>query len=246
MKNLEKDYTIIFQSTLPRGERLIQSCMIVIILQFQSTLPRGERPGAVPYIPTSSTYFNPRSREGSDYTDWGLRGVAKIFQSTLPRGERPQRIQFGRLLRTFQSTLPRGERLLSSDPLLVSDSISIHAPARGATSRVIYSAIRCFYFNPRSREGSDAGLTVATALINKISIHAPARGATSSFQLVLPCSFISIHAPARGATNPYSVILLNQSLFQSTLPRGERRIRTTGTCTGYEISIHAPARGATK
>ena len=200
MKNLEKDYTIIFQSTLPRGER----------------------PGAVPYIPTSSTYFNPRSREGSDYTDWGLRGVAKIFQSTLPRGERPQRIQFGRLLRTFQSTLPRGERLLSSDPLLVSDSISIHAPARGATSRVIYSAIRCFYFNPRSREGSDAGLTVATALINKISIHAPARGATSIFQLVLPCSFISIHAPARGATGYKAQDVLL-----------------------FDISIHAPARGAT-
>ena len=34
------------------------------------------------------------------------------------------------------------------------------------------------YFNPRSREGSDAAEDAATDLRLKISIHAPAKGAT--------------------------------------------------------------------
>ncbi len=34
-------------------------------------------------------------------------------------------------------------------------------------------------------------------------------------------------------------------LFQSTLPRGERRSHTKNICEGREISIHAPTRGAT-
>ena len=123
--------------------------------------------------------------------------------------------------------------------------ISIHAPARGATSSF------CVSF-PRS----------------PISIHAPARGATCYFYFSSPFSVISIHAPARGATqkqsskaksmenfnprsregsdsdrpvryrcterdfNPRSregsdinsdCVLSSSLLFQSTLPRGERR-----------------------
>ena len=35
------------------------------------------------------------------------------------------------------------------------------------------------------------------------------------------------------------------SLFQSTLPRGERRADCNDWCLSFAISIHAPARGAT-
>ena len=35
-------------------------------------------------------------------------------------------------------------------------SISIHAPARGATPRLLFPDAIHLYFNPRSREGSDA------------------------------------------------------------------------------------------
>ena len=35
--------------------------------------------------------------------------------------------------------------------------ISIHAPARGATMQSIYIRLAIYYFNPRSREGSDTG-----------------------------------------------------------------------------------------
>ena len=80
--------------------------------------------------------------------------------------------------------------------------ISIHAPAKGATSVAVRatSASKSFQstlprrerqdealaliasgvnFNPRSREGSDGGNTDTTATAN-ISIHAPAKGATAA------------------------------------------------------------------
>ena len=78
---------------------------------FQSTLPRGERLGGVKNVITGKTDFNPRSREGSD-------AALKLIRDN--------------------------------------EIISIHAPARGATSTA----------------GSDQDAIW-------ISIHAPARGATA-------------------------------------------------------------------
>ena len=39
--------------------------------------------------------------------------------------------------------------------------ISIHAPAKGATSHVVKISLSITYFNPRSREGSDEDQTAA-------------------------------------------------------------------------------------
>ena len=101
---------------------------------------------------------------------------------------------------------------------------------------------------------------------NRISIHAPARGATPVAPRRKCSSSISIHAPARGATylfDLYRIGKLFQStlprgerrgmsslrqptcVFQSTLPRGERRRRGGAPSWSRDISIHAPARGAT-
>ena len=54
----------------------------------------------------------------------------------------------------FQSTPPRGGRL-ENVSIQVSELVSIHAPARGATANVIYEEYKAV-----------------------VSIHAPARGAT--------------------------------------------------------------------
>ena len=81
--------------------------------------------------------FNPRSRAGSDP---GLADVdlfALVFQSTLPRGERPSLLKSFGMLSLFQSTLPRGERLSPAPCGLPIRSVSIHAPARGATTVVV-------------------------------------------------------------------------------------------------------------
>ena len=102
-------------------------------------------------------------------------------------------------------------------------SISIHAPAKGAT----FSDPRWNQgesnFNPRSREGSDY-----------------ADGMDRFNQLT-----ISIHAPAKGATTPIHCSISSPCIFQSTLPRRERRPMMCFINNYLLISIHAPAKGAT-
>ena len=124
-----------------------------------------------------SPYFNPRSRVGSDLSISYLGTNSPGFQSTLPRGERRIIDSVMTLVYSFQSALPRGERPCNTIKMFYQDifqsalprgerhtrgvkrgqkiTISIRAPARGATScrRRPQSSIR--YFNPRSREGSD-------------------------------------------------------------------------------------------
>ena len=210
--------------------------------KFQSALPRGERLQQLRYAPEPK-HFNPRSREGSDgcVPAWKIcisisirapaRGATLIeradlvraqqFQSALPRGERLKCCYCQVGDPEFQSALPRGER-----PGRLSGT-------GGSTN-----------FNPRSREGSDRdGERMAKG--KYISIRAPARGATVSRFSNYAISCISIRAPARGATVPLVRLPSYQRLFQSALPRGERRIRES--CSKFEIhiSIRAPARGAT-
>ena len=122
------------------------------------------------------------------------------------------------------------------------ESVSIHAPARGATSasrnfmpsNLFQSTpprggrhINLFKnpvlgcFNPRPRAGGDSvGLSEGDDL--EVSIHAPARGAT--YQRRRYCS---------------------RSWFQSTPPRGGRQPTTSIPFRSSNVSIHAPARGAT-
>jgi len=121
-----------------------------IAVKFQSTRPRGARPVLLCYklflqvsihAPArGATYtdmlrphrfcFNPRARAGRDLIPAATS--AKLpFQSTRPRGAR----QIGGL---EQKTL----------------TVSIHAPARGATVRVISTRVH-HGFNPRARAGRD-------------------------------------------------------------------------------------------
>ena len=99
----------------------------------------------------------------------------------------------------FQSTLPRRER--QHPPFCKSKrgSISIHAPAKGATIFKIIKNTDCFYFNPRSREGSDRGrqrLSIKLYNFNPRSRE----GSDKIFGKVFLRFKISIHAPAKGAT----------------------------------------------
>ncbi len=123
---------LMFQSTLPRGERLTAARIVSIFSEFQSTLPRGERQNEVLHTP-ETTGFNPRSHVGSDWwlvavhkdelvsihaPTWGAtktknKKTRKVeFQSTLPRGERHLYHLCAYARARFQSTLPRGERLV--------------------------------------------------------------------------------------------------------------------------------------
>ena len=143
--------------------------------------------------------------------------------------------------------------------------ISIHAPARGATTTRRSARPVTPHFNPRSREGSDMqrrSCCVFSGYFNPRSREGSdceSRDNTILFQDFNPRSRegsdlkviglisifkISIHAPARGATNRTESTLTGSS-FQSTLPRGERRLSSGIGYFAMYISIHAPARGAT-
>ena len=155
---------------------------------------------------------------------------------------------------------------MSAAVLVRDGEISIHAPVKGATRLHDRHHAECGHFNPRSREGSDRSI-LNTTLHNIISIHAPAKGATHGRYACHLRQIISIHAPAKGATHQASD-KYNPGIFQSTLPRRERRPANgrfrcapphfnprsregsdSTLCGGNLflicISIHAPAKGAT-
>ena len=124
---------LLFQPTLPQGERPIYSHPVRVHCPFQPTLPQGERlfgfKGFYGYrristhapargatreliLPVPSPlYFNPRSRKGSDLPHW-LLGSGRLCIST----HAPAR---GATIRTSNCRRCKG--------------ISTHAPARGAT-----------------------------------------------------------------------------------------------------------------
>ena len=121
--------------------------------------------------------------------------------------------------------------------------ISIRAPARGATiCSFLHSIIHgrfqsalprgerprrysfwvyALNFNPRSREGSDYVIAIMPVL-GEISIRAPARGATYWYVFA---AFLLLFQSAlpRGERRRRSVFLVDTPTFQSALPRGERR-----------------------
>ena len=127
--------------------------------------------------------------------------------------------------------------------LTTSISISIHAPTRGATR----DSLKLLPFSVISIHAPTRGATTflnIDMMIIDISIHAPTRGATSLTDKAHIVLTISIHAPTRGATS-FAVLVLENRVFQSTLPREERPCLFCARYKLHEISIHAPTRGAT-
>ena len=100
---------------------------------------------------------------------------------------------------------------------------SIHAPTRGATD-VTFKPDGNINISIHAPTRGATGYSFSIYSSNTISIHAPTRGATKCGRGNRKSCKISIHAPTRGATLIRLLILINQ-LFQSTLPREERRGR---------------------
>ena len=148
------------------------------------------------------------------------------FQSTPPRRERLRVLTGLRQARRYFNPRSReGSDDQRKYSLLEYSAISIHAPAKGATSARWFPWSSPSHFNPRSREGSD--ISQAQLLQDwRISIHAPAKGATVSVLARWVKTIISIHAPAKGATLR-RWCTGGGCLFQSTLPRRERHCRPT-------------------
>ena len=187
-------------------------------------------------------YFNPRTHVGCDCPK--ARGEPPRLYFN-PRTHVGCDAQWSRLPGepVFQSTHPRGVRRSQDIKLHGGTPISIHAPTWGATL-----------------------VSVVKSHIGVISIHAPTWGATVKSRHAVRQVLISIHAPTWGAT-----LFLRSSgdthRFQSTHPRGVRRISTCSAVVLFyfnprthvgcdlhggghiahrlRISIHAPTWGAT-
>ena len=94
--------------------------------------------------------------------------------------------------------------------------ISIHAPARGATFSLCFLNLIYWHFNPRSREGSDLALAAKKIGDYVISIHAPARGATSILSKIHPMFLTISHNASSFSSFPFHSFLphlLNSSTF---------------------------------
>ena len=100
--------------------------------------------------------------------------------------------------------------------------VSIHAPARGATPLCPDCCYQRASFNPRTRTGCDIPIT-------------------AYFPSLL--SFQSTHP--HGVRRFPGDGIMRQKQFQSTHPHGVRRCQDEGGRCFVWVSIHAPARGAT-
>ena len=119
------------------GSDAYYSFLYEIHQEFQSTLPRGERHHfLLSYLcPSAISIHAPAWGATQRLRFHRLR--LSLFQSTLPRGERLEHRVSKSIVFPFQSTLPRGERQLVIVVIVFIMEISIHAPAWGATYRIL-------------------------------------------------------------------------------------------------------------
>ncbi len=144
----------------------------------------------------------------------------------------------------IQSTLLREERLPDPEPYIPTLEISIHAPARGATSRLLSLQASSHVF--QSTLLREERLFLVTLLLIQITFQSTLlreERQMSCTAAVRPFP-ISIHAPARGATNSVYISNLYPLDFN---PRSCERSDLVSRPDWIidPISIHAPARGAT-
>ena len=130
------------------------------------------------------TNFNPRTREGCDYTSHGsIKTILPISIHAPVKGA------------TFARAIARG----------VTDYISIHAPVKGATPQNWESCQRLLDFNPRTREGCDKTGTNTEQDDNRHFNPRTREGCDRRFWRHDRSSRnISIHAPVKGATIYYA------------------------------------------
>jgi len=165
-----------FQSTRPRGARRERTLDVLTLPKFQSTRPRGARlqVGQLDDLRLAVSIHAPARGATQDLVV-ALVGLGVSIHAPA-----------------------RGATVLVV-PGGGNGVVSIHAPARGATWRLC----RCCWlrsgFNPRAREGRDAGWRGCSRLPACFNPRAregrdlPVSGPHAVAQ-------VSIHAPARGAT----------------------------------------------
>ena len=190
----------VFQSTLPRRERLFSLSICLSCFRFQSTLPRRERPEkpkSVIYMREFQSTLPQRERhvfrtESDSRQDISIHAPAKgatgrsRVGAAAPRYFNPRSREGSDLIRKryfmqtfrFQSTLLRRERRAGDVADVLLAVISIHAPAKGATVNDACHIPRCEFQSTLPRRERPP-LHFPSNGVQIISIHAPAKGATA-------------------------------------------------------------------
>ena len=142
-------------------------------------------------------YFNPRSRKGSD-TKW-RSSVILLLENFNPRSHEGSD-------HTDNGTNKQNQ-------------ISIHAPARGATSSADRSVSDLIYFNPRSREGSDNH----TALTAFLKIYFNPRSREGSDSNFYPKSYLILGKNCLKLLKSLNISIL-QNIFKHSMTYFQVRI----------------------
>ena len=172
--------------------------------------------------------------------------ILKVFQSTHPRRVRLEHLRHSRRVDKFQSTHPRRVRHdYCICQVLNSFYISIHAPTKGAATRIFSADLADLLFQsthprrvrPQGQIKNFFGFHISihaptkgaafphssSAAVYAISIHAPTKGAATYIVTNVCQLTISIHAPTKGAASHQSQRRVGFLGFQSTHPRRVRR-----------------------
>ena len=213
--------TIMFQSTRPRGARLLTVQVLVIPAGFQSTRPRGARRLIHRLAITALLVSIHAPAWGATRACWWRSGALGQFQSTRPRGARlipPDPTTGASWCFNPRARVGRDSGQAGQAP---SRQVSIHAPAWGATLLSMAMRLREMVSIHAPAWGATREVQSGLLTIN-VSIHAPAWGATGAIAKIVPTLWVSIHAPAWGATSLTWLARCAPWEFQSTRPRGAR------------------------
>ena len=156
MENRQRNILFhVFQSTLPRGERLCDVCGVWY--PFYISIHAPARGATITRMGSHRVQhdFNPRSREGSDSYCCTVGGFLANFNPRSREGSDTSVFNRSVLLTFISIHAPARGATIQRTKFIFAEFISIHAPARGATE---WNTYRFLYI--------------------QISIHAPARGAT--------------------------------------------------------------------
>ena len=240
--------------------------------------------------PPNRIHFNPRSRVGSDESSssnsvdnfisihapaWGATAegrtdhIATEFQSTLPRGER--QISVPRMICRIRYFNPRsrvGSDVYKLHGGIIIGAISIHAPAWGATQQMPVQQMPVQQFQSTLPRGERP--ETASTPDQRVDFNPRSRVGSDRVQDHIRITMPNFNPRSRvGSDANLDKAEQINIIFQSTLPRGERRLHRHDSRrgntdfnprsrvgsdvsvgdrvlrTGY-ISIHAPAWGATE
>ena len=145
------------------------------------------------------------------------------------------------LMILFQFTRPRGARPLCCISAVQYGSVSIHAPARGATyeSRHSKRHLMFQFTRPRGARPDSAAL-----IRSPLRFNSRAREGRDCMRVSYHPSKLFQFTRPRGARLSSAARGRKPRRFQFTRPRGARR-ECHVNCPANLVSIHAPARGAT-